>query len=1790
MTRFSFRRAAVLIILAVAGAHAASADTSLLTSRPLPKQPEAKAAAVGDEIRAKEEPRRVLLPDGSRMYVNRDTRVKLLDDKVLSLESGEVFLEVEPWPGKAGTPWKVRTAKREVTAPVTKDSPRVAVRVEDDSASVLVARGSVEVAGLKQPLRAGQQLAAGKDEPSAAARVSHRLAWAGPLMSAGAALVPPSEYAGGSLVAVDPDGQEAKLQMRKFHIDVLIEDGFARTTIDQTYFNQTDGRLEGTFYFPLPPDASLTQLEMYVNGERMDGGMVERDYGRTVYESIVTRQKDPALLEWVDGSTFKMRVFPLEPRQEKRIILSYTQQLPSPYGQVTYRFPSAGGQAVREWSFLAQVGRGTEMVWNCSSHTLEAEKKDTSVLALRASEKDVKATRDIVLTLTPKGAARSEPHFSSFELDGARYLMVRYRPDLPPVKVRERRDWVFLVECSADRDPLLMRTQIEIVRGLLQSAEPDDTVTLLTVNNRTYDLIDNIYGARVGIDELGVPKTYVPQTGQGTTILREVSTEAVNSLEKQHIIGALDLGQGLAKAEPHLSKAKNPYLVHIGSGVAAMGERGPALLKRIPDKVKYVGVGVGKRWDRAFMKNAADKTGGYFTQINPDEPIAWRAFELAATLNTPRLMDAGIHPGADGPGWRLTTTSIAQGEELCAVARFEGEEKFPKVVVVRGVLDGKPYSRDLPVKDVAKDAGYLPRTWAKLEIDRLLADDPAKHKDAIVALSKAMYVMTPFTSLLVLENEEMYQQYKVERGRKDRWALYASPKTIPVVYEPVDGEKGDPKKGVKPSAKNVAKTIVTRGSPRLLVWSGEPRIEQKKGMPQTLDIQEQVLDVGQVARPFPALPAPPPSMYLARSSLEFGAPTLSKLPKMDGFESPPTANDPDAAQYALEVWRRREKLSPNNKDQLEDYFLNSQRDLDSFGPSHLTPERTHGGIRDGMSHAGKIMEVERIIFPDIIGTVPLYTRPRYSGSAELFADLVAFAPGLNTTAADGRALLEAEAALRNNKPGTIDDGARALFAKARLAGPHTLTVPADGLQPAYTIAFDDKGRFEYERTLPIGMREQVICDGKTILHLYPDLGLAARRTVSRFHRLDVARLVPQALASPEDYARGADLRLVDERTVAVMPHGADEVRDADGKPVPYVRVHLVFGDKGPLVERRYVEMPSKKVVAVEKFDEAGGVKYLDEKGKETSARKSELDKVKVQPLKPDLKQFVVLPLPYRTPEHVVKTLGIEKKGYGDIRFEEGHALLAAFFATGDSGNAAKVFQQCFHDRDQRQIGYYVLLAACGHNLDGDHFDLLTEYPNSPLAQYLALHSSPVLRKHATQWAIASSPFGDGWLNRLATAHALYQRWEGRGGPKRTEAQQKAEREKALQFIEQNKGSGLAWALLGLVHERVAAEDDGKKDLKEIWAALAEAYFWFADTPALEYYARYEMARCLWKAGERDEARAKFRTLYEETLEFKGLPPIDADFRQALLGTGDEENLWKRLMPRATKFLLKRKDRAAVVAVAAQCGNVGDQTMANDLLEMTLDSVKGEKEFLPLAQAVVEVLIRNGQLETADRKVQELLRDKALETQPALHRLAMRIAESRDQPARQMRELERVLDLEFQNLPDEIDLRQVRREYGELLRHYQRLAEAWENSQPLSAPHDFYIRVMRVADRWRALDPTATEPCILAARVLRTHGQRDSAWDYLTTPVALRPNEAQPWHDLAATLVRQGDLELADRAYEAAFDAEPTNAQILWDRAQNLRQMDRTKEAQALLKKLAEEKWQPRFNWIQQQAKWQLEKR
>jgi Tfp pilus assembly protein PilF len=225
-------------------------------------------------------------------------------------------------------------------------------------------------------------------------------------------------------------------------------------------------------------------------------------------------------------------------------------------------------------------------------------------------------------------------------------------------------------------------------------------------------------------------------------------------------------------------------------------------------------------------------------------------------------------------------------------------------------------------------------------------------------------------------------------------------------------------------------------------------------------------------------------------------------------------------------------------------------------------------------------------------------------------------------------------------------------------------------------------------------------------------------------------------------------------------------------------------------------------------------------------------------------------------------------------------------------------------------------------------------------------------------------------------------------------------------------------------------------------------------------------------------------------------------------------------------------------------------------------------------------------EQAERFVTELLAQPDLGKQPLLWRLAAKIAERRGERIRQFECLERALDLEFQQMPAVFNLEPIRTDYGNLLRHFEWLADA---SRTLKAPlpADLLARTVRAADRWRALDPEVNTACEQAAKILRLIGGEQAealAWDFATTPLALRPKEAAPWLAMAQSATQEGNLVFADQCYESAFAAEPTNAQIMWDRSKLLERRGEIARSRKLLEQIASGDWQPRFDGLKTQAR------
>ncbi|HUR79508.1 MAG TPA: VIT domain-containing protein, partial [Thermoanaerobaculia bacterium] len=158
--------------------------------------------------------------------------------------------------------------------------------------------------------------------------------------------VPPITFA-------DPDGQE--LILEELSVRSAIHGMLSLTEMDLRFRNPRERRIEGRFTCTLPPNAAISRFAKDVNGQLMEGEVVERLRANQVYESFLHQMRDPALLEQDQGNRFSARIFPIEAKAPVHLVVSWTQLLPLEGGTRTYSLPLRGLDKVKKLTFKAFV-------------------------------------------------------------------------------------------------------------------------------------------------------------------------------------------------------------------------------------------------------------------------------------------------------------------------------------------------------------------------------------------------------------------------------------------------------------------------------------------------------------------------------------------------------------------------------------------------------------------------------------------------------------------------------------------------------------------------------------------------------------------------------------------------------------------------------------------------------------------------------------------------------------------------------------------------------------------------------------------------------------------------------------------------------------------------------------------------------------------------------------------------------------------------------------------------------------------------------------------------------------------------------------------------------------------------------------------------------------------------------------------------------------------------------------------------------------------------------------------
>jgi Ca-activated chloride channel homolog len=285
-------------------------------------------------------------------------------------------------------------------------------------------------------------------------------------------------------VLVPRDGSRA-IEVKSQQVTVDLEQGLARTTVRQTFVNPHSRPLEAIYVFPVPPDAALIDVAMELNGVRMSGILVERQRGRRIYTEIVHRQEDPALVEQVGTGAFRLSVFPVVPRKDTVVELTWIQQVPLRNGAYRYVYPLAlAGSTTKtkqKFSFTLSAKSALGLVTVESPMTdMTIERKAPDEFVAAFAQDQAALDQDIVVTASvlASGAELTARSFRRATGDG--WFEILVTPPKPDPKGALPRDIVLVLDTSRSMKGVKIEELRRAALSLLARLSPEDRLQIVS--------------------------------------------------------------------------------------------------------------------------------------------------------------------------------------------------------------------------------------------------------------------------------------------------------------------------------------------------------------------------------------------------------------------------------------------------------------------------------------------------------------------------------------------------------------------------------------------------------------------------------------------------------------------------------------------------------------------------------------------------------------------------------------------------------------------------------------------------------------------------------------------------------------------------------------------------------------------------------------------------------------------------------------------------------------------------------------------------------------------------------------------------------------------------------------------------------------------------------------------------------------------------------------------------------------------------------------------------------------
>lgn len=546
----------------------------------------------------------------------------------------------------------------------------------------------------------------------------------------------------------------APLEVTYHRVSVEISDLVATTRVDQEFYNPNNAQMEGTYMFPLPPGSHIDRFTMDVNGKMLAAELLPADKARAIYEEIVRKYRDPALLEYVGRDAFKVRIFPIEPHSKKKVQIKYTQLLKSDSGLAEYIYPlnteKFSAKPLKDVAVKVTVAckEAIKSIY-CPSHNVDIRRDGEKKATVGFEGRDIRPDTDFKLYFSQKKDAVGIDllTFKTGTDDG--YFMMLASPGLAnPGAAPAVKDIAFVVDTSGSMLGAKLDQARKALRYCLANLNAGDRFEIVRFSTEAEPLFNALKPADK--ENMATAEKFVDGfKPTGATAIAEALGKA------------MEIGAKRADAD------KRPYLVmFLTDGLPTMGDtREDAivdLIKRTGSNTRVFCFGIGADVNTHMLDRIAQDTKALSQYVLANEDIEVKVASLYEKVKEPVATNLTVEFG--GAGIRASQLypnalpDLFKGDMMVVFGRYSGSGAGS--VKVTGTVAGqqRTFAADVNfAKDDTANA-FIPQLWATRRVGWLLDElrmrgESKELREEITKLAREFGIVTPYTAYLIMEDE-----------------------------------------------------------------------------------------------------------------------------------------------------------------------------------------------------------------------------------------------------------------------------------------------------------------------------------------------------------------------------------------------------------------------------------------------------------------------------------------------------------------------------------------------------------------------------------------------------------------------------------------------------------------------------------------------------------------------------------------------------------------------------------------------------------------------------------------------------------------------------------------------------------------------------------------------------------------------------------------------------------------------------------------------------------------------------